>query len=121
MIVTVFRSRLRPENADQYFEWAARMGALARTMPGYVSHKSFTAEDGERVTIVEFRDAESQRRWSTQMDHADAKKRGRADFYVEYKLQICELMRESVYTASERADGHAADAPGDVVRAPGED
>lgn len=121
MIVTVFRSRLRPESAEQYFEWAARMGAVAKTMPGYVSHKSFTAEDGERVTIVEFRDSESQRRWSTQMDHVDAKKKGRADFYVEYKLQICELMRESVYKASGRADVDAADAAGHVVRAPGED
>jgi heme-degrading monooxygenase HmoA len=122
MIVTVFRSRLRPESAEQYFEWAARMSAVAKTMPGYISHKSFTAEDGERVTIVEFRDAESQRRWSTQMDHVDAKKKGRADFYVEYKLQICELMRESVYKASEReGEGNAADAAGHAVRAPGED
>ena len=23
-------------------------------MPGYISHKGFTADDGERVTIVEF-------------------------------------------------------------------
>jgi len=98
------------------------MSALAKTMPGYVSHKSFTAEDGERVTIVEFRDAESQRRWSTQMDHVDAKKKGRADFYVEYKLQICELMRESVYKASEReGEGNATDAAGNAARVPGED
>jgi heme-degrading monooxygenase HmoA len=122
MIVTVFRSRVRPESAEQYFEWAARMSAVAKTMQGYISHKSFTAEDGERVTIVEFRDAESQRRWSTQMDHVDAKKKGRADFYVEYKLQICELMRESVYKASEReGEGSVADAAGNAVRAPGED
>jgi heme-degrading monooxygenase HmoA len=122
MIVTVFRARLRPESAEQYFEWAGRMSALAKTMQGYVSHKSFTAEDGERVTIVEFRDAESQRRWSTQMDHVDAKKKGRADFYVEYKLQICELMRESVYKASEReGEGNATDAAGNAARVPGED
>jgi heme-degrading monooxygenase HmoA len=121
MIVTVFRSRLRPGHADQYFEWAGRMGALAKTMPGYVSHKSFTAEDGERVTIVEFRDSESQRRWATQMDHVDAKKKGRADFYVEYKLQICELMRESVYKASERDEHEAGSrAGGNAVRTDGE-
>jgi heme-degrading monooxygenase HmoA len=100
MIVTVFRSRLRPENVEDYYAWAARMATIAKTMPGYVSHKSFTAEDGERVTIVEFRDSESQRRWATQMDHVDAKTKGRADFYTEYKLQICELMRESVFKAS---------------------
>ena len=49
MIVTVFRSRLKPEAGAEYKEWAARMNALAVSMPGYVSHKGFTAEDGERV------------------------------------------------------------------------
>ena len=108
MIVTVFRSRLRPENVEEYARLAARMSALAKTMPGYISHKAFTAEDGERVTLVEFDDAESQRRWSTQMDHVDAKKKGRADFYVEYKLQICEVVRESVFKPSaERTQAQA--------------
>src|SRR5690606_1178765 len=54
MIVTVFRSRLKPEGRDEYMALAPRMAELARTMPGYLSHKSFVADDGERVTIVEF-------------------------------------------------------------------
>jgi heme-degrading monooxygenase HmoA len=100
MIVTVFRSRLREENRGEYNAWAVRMGELARTMPGYVSHKSFTAEDGERVTIVEFAHEEGQRAWAQQAEHVQAKARGRASFYSEYKLQICTLQRESVFPAS---------------------
>ena len=97
MIVTVFRSRLKPGNQQEYFEWAARIAALAKTMPGYVSHKSFTAEDGERVTIVEFENEEGQRTWATNLQHVEAKKKGRADFYSEYKLQVCRVERESVF------------------------
>jgi heme-degrading monooxygenase HmoA len=99
MIVTIFRNRLKPENVAEYYEWAERIAALAQTMPGYVSHKGFTAEDGERVTIVEFADEASQRGWSTQMQHVEAKKKGRADFYSEYKIQICKVERESTFTA----------------------
>src|SRR4051812_21025077 len=98
MIVTVFRSRLRPENVDEYYRWAARIGALAQTMPGYVSHKGFAADDGERVTIVEFADEASQRAWATQAEHVEAKKKGRASFYTEYKLQICQVVRKSAFT-----------------------
>jgi antibiotic biosynthesis monooxygenase (ABM) superfamily enzyme len=47
MIVTIFRSRLRPEHAVEYGAIAADMSALAQTMPGYVSHQHFAAEDGE--------------------------------------------------------------------------
>jgi heme-degrading monooxygenase HmoA len=50
-VLTVFRSRLRADAAG-YADHAARMSALARTMPGYVDHKTFVADDGERVTVV---------------------------------------------------------------------
>jgi heme-degrading monooxygenase HmoA len=100
MVVTVFRNRLRPDAQPAYSEWIARMSALARTMPGYISHKSFTAEDGERVTIVEFESEEGQRVWATNLQHIEAKKKGRADFYTEYKLQVCTVQRESAFTES---------------------
>ena len=99
MVVTIFRSKLKPENVEEYYEWAAKIAALARTMPGYVSHKGFVAEDGERVTIVEFESEDTQRAWATNLTHVEAKKKGRADFYTEYKLQICEVKRETSFTA----------------------
>ena len=97
MIVTVFRSRLRPDNTQEYFEMAGRMSELARTMPGYISHKVFTAEDGERVTIVEFADEKGQEGWRTRLEHVAAQKKGRTSFYSEYKLQICRVIRESSF------------------------
>jgi len=99
MIVTVFRSRLRQDNLDHYLAMAPKISELAQRMPGYVSHKSFTADDGERVTIVEFKDMESQHAWATQMDHVAAKRQGREAFYAEYSLQICEVLRESKFVA----------------------
>jgi len=58
MIVTVFRSRLKPGVREDYVALADRMNELARTMPGYISHKDFYANDGERVAVVEFAHAE---------------------------------------------------------------
>ena len=100
MILTVFRSRLRDENRDAYMALAPRMSELARGMPGYVSHKVFVAEDGERVTLVEFADEASQRAWARQAEHRAAQQEGRASFYAEYRLQICEVVRESRFPAA---------------------
>jgi heme-degrading monooxygenase HmoA len=97
MIVTVFRSRVKPEAQQEYAGWAARMSELARQMPGYISHKGFVAEDGERVTIVEFESEEAQRAWSTQREHVEAKKKGRSSFYSEYRIQICTVQRDSSF------------------------
>ena len=105
MVVTVFRSRLKAGAKDEYLQWAQRMAGIARTMPGYVSHKGFNADDGERVTIVEFEDEASQRAWAMQAQHVEAKKKGRADFYEEYKVQVCSVVRESSFKAKEVSDG----------------
>jgi heme-degrading monooxygenase HmoA len=99
MVVTLFRNRLKPENLEAYYARAARMSELAKAMPGYLSHKTFTAEDGERVTIVEFADEASHRAWATQSEHVAAKQEGRRDFYTEYRIQVCTVVRDSAFTA----------------------
>ena len=96
-VVTVFRSRVRPEAMDEYASMAARMSELAKSMPGYIGHKGFVAEDGERVTIVEFASEEAQRAWAVQLEHVQAKKKGRSTFYSEYRIQICAVQRESEF------------------------
>src|SRR6185312_8107964 len=65
MIVTVFRSRLMPGLKDEYLALVERMNELAQATPGYISHKGFFAEDGERCTIVEFEHEEGQKAWRT--------------------------------------------------------
>lgn len=95
MIVTVFRSRLNPETQEEYLLVSARMSELAKTIPGYVSHKGFVAQDGERVTIVEFETAEGMRTWATHPEHVEAKKKGRDSFFSEYRIQVCNVTRDS--------------------------
>jgi heme-degrading monooxygenase HmoA len=95
MIVTVFRSRLNPDAQDEYKQWASRMSALAVAMPGYLSHKGFVAEDGERVTIVEFESEEGMRAWATHPEHVAAKKKGRSVFFTEFRVQVCNVVRDT--------------------------
>jgi len=97
MIVTIFRSRVKPEAEQEYNQWAERMSQLARGMPGYISHKGFAARDGERVTVVEFENEETLAAWARHPEHAEAKKKGRADFYLEYRTQICSVLRASTF------------------------
>ena len=100
MIVTVFRSRLNPDVGKEYTEMAVRMSELAKTMPGYISHKSFTAEDDERVTIVEFETMEGQLEWRKNAEHGKAMQLGRSTFYEAFKIQVCETIRLSEYQKS---------------------
>ena len=103
MIVTVFRSRLLPGVREDYLVLAARMNELAAQMPGYVSHKGFFADDGERVTIVEFESEAGMEAWRTHPEHVAAQRRARREFYSEYSLQVCEVRRENKFKREQRA------------------
>lgn len=100
-ILTVFRSRLRPDaTALGYQEVAEEMERRARTMPGFVEFKTFTADDGERVAIVMFDSAADHERWRADPDHRAAQRRGREDFYSEYRIAVAEVLREHGWTSN---------------------
>jgi heme-degrading monooxygenase HmoA len=99
MILTLFRSRLKADCHDEYDEQVSLTAPLAETTPGFLGHKVFVAEDGERLTVVEFDSMEAQRAWSLSRAHTEAAKVGRKRFYAEYKVQVCSVVRTSTFSA----------------------
>ena len=95
MIVTVFRSRLMPGLQEEYVALVDRMAELASAMPGYISHKGFFAEDGERCTIVEFESEEAQRAWRMHPEHRVAQRKAKEIYYQDYSVQVCQVVREN--------------------------
>lgn len=94
MFLVVFRKRMRP-GFDQaaYDAEAQAMQALAREQPGYVSFKSYAADDGEGVSISEWADEVSARAWRQLAEHRAAQARGRSDYYQEYTMFVCDNPR----------------------------
>lgn len=88
MVIVLFRSRLRVEAGEEYHRTAQRMLELAQSMPGFISFKTFTADDDERVSIAEFESEEAVRAWYAHPEHLKAQQRGRELFYEEYKIQV---------------------------------
>jgi heme-degrading monooxygenase HmoA len=100
MMVIVFRARRTSEGVgEEYKHWFTRMNELACKMPGYISHKAYIADDGERLTLFEWESAGTLNAWATHPEHVGVKELGRRKFYTEYHAQICELVRESKFRA----------------------
>ncbi len=98
-VVTVFRSRLREGVERAYYEVAAEMSRIVQTMDGFVDEGHYQTPDGERVTIVRFRDAAAQREWANHPDHRAAQSRGRDEFYAWYDLSVGEETYASSFDA----------------------
>jgi heme-degrading monooxygenase HmoA len=95
MIITIFRSRLRPEHQAEYGKVAERIHELGTQMPGFLSIKTYTADDGERVSIVAFASQKTHDAWRNHLEHREAQRLGREKFYSEFTIQVCEVIRES--------------------------
>lgn len=95
MIITVFRLRLSedPTALEAYKRTAPRIAEIARSTPGFISIKRFEAEDGERVTIVEFEDIESHDAFVSHPEHRAAQFFGKASAFTEYNIKVGEVFR----------------------------
>ena len=94
MFLVVFRNRKRTHvDSAAYSADAIRMEQLARAQPGFLSFKSYTADDGEVIALSEWASAEAARAWGSQADHTRTQARGREEFYQDYTLYTCDNPR----------------------------
>jgi heme-degrading monooxygenase HmoA len=116
VIYTLFFSRMRdltPRERAEYAEWADALRARARSeYPGFVDLHTYTADDGERLTVVRFRDEGSQRPWKVDPLHRRGQAHGRALFYDSYRLVVCELVRERGWVRASEAEAHTDEGGG---------
>ena len=90
MYFVVFRNRKRPGiDAEAYSADAARMEKLARSQPGFLSFKTYEADDGECVAISEWASEAAVHAWGSHPDHARIQMRGKDEYYQEYTLFSC--------------------------------
>lgn len=97
MIVTVFRSRVKPGLSPEVFERVEaagrRLAELAPQQPGFISYKDFAAEDGESVTIVEFETEQHVAAWREHPEHKAVQTWTRAEVFCEYTIHVCDVQR----------------------------
>ena len=87
MYLVVFRNRKRADiDGPAYDADAARMHALAQAQPGFVSFKSYCAQDGEVVAISQWSDEAAARAWRRVADHAAMQDKARRVYYQSYSL-----------------------------------
>ncbi len=102
MVSVIFRSRLRDDGAAEYAELAPKMVELARTMPGFVSFERFTADDGERLSLIAFESLEDVKAWREHPEHRAAQQLGRERFYSEYTITVAEQVRSYSFDGKRR-------------------
>ncbi|WP_404480004.1 antibiotic biosynthesis monooxygenase family protein [Novosphingobium sp. BL-52-GroH] len=94
MFLVVFRNRKRADiDADAYIHDAVMMEALAHRQPGFLLFRSYTADDGEVLSMSEWEDEDAAMAWAHHAEHLLVQHRGRAEYYESYTLYSCDSPR----------------------------
>jgi antibiotic biosynthesis monooxygenase (ABM) superfamily enzyme len=58
-------------------------------MPGFISVRHYTGDDGESMLVVEFASAAALAAWHDHPEHRKAQQRGRDDFFGKSPIAPC--------------------------------
>ena len=96
-IVILFRSKRTDQAGEDYKAMDAELETLVRQNPGFVDVKSYTAADGERLTVVWWRDEQSLAEWRNLMRHREAQETGRQKWYEYYDMDVATITRSKSF------------------------
>lgn len=92
MFAVIFRAEIAQLD-EEYSEMAAKMRDLAIQEYGC---REFTAvTEGNSEIAISYWDSQEQiRAWKENAEHLVAQRKGRAQWYISYKVQVVEVVRE---------------------------
>ncbi len=93
VIFTSKQAALDDMSKAEYLETAERMFALAKTIPGYIGVKSAHQSDGVGITVSYWESEAAISQWREEAEHAEARRRGKTDWYTSYILQVAKVER----------------------------
>ena len=88
----VIFTSLLTDDLTEYNKTAERMEELAKQQEGYLGIESARNEVG--ITVSYWKDLESIVNWKNNVEHTEARNRGREQWYKQYQLRICKVERE---------------------------
>lgn len=86
-----------------YDQMAARMIELAAQQPGFLGVESVRDAAGLGLTVSYWRRREDIRAWREHAEHQSAQATGRRVWYADYRVRVCEVLRESAPPAGPAA------------------
>ena len=89
----IFSSQRKPADGEEYAKTAEYMETLAKTMPGYLGIESARGESGLGLTISYWDSEEAIANWKKQVDHQEAQRRGRTEWYENYDVRVARVER----------------------------
>lgn len=105
MVICIFGNTIvKAGKEDAEAAWSAKLEPILRSMPGFISSKSYTSEDGEEIGLIRFESREALDAWAHEGLHARAQAVA-PEIYERFWVQDVETYREYTWEHGVHADG----------------
>lgn len=94
----IFASTRRQGQEEEYQRTASRMMALAALQPGFLGVDS-ARSDGVGITVSYWQSEDAIMNWKNQVEHAEARRMGRTNWYAAYELRVAKVERAYEFKA----------------------
>lgn len=85
----VIFTSLMTEDIEEYESTAERMQTLAEKQDGYLGLES--ARSGLGITVSYWSSMYAIKKWKLEVEHTEARERGRAQWYEHFAVRICKV------------------------------
>ncbi len=85
----VIFSSVRTEGDNGYNDMSDKIESLVEKQPGFIGME--TARNDIGITVCYWKDLESIKKWSENMEHQEAKVKGKTKWYEQYRVRICKV------------------------------
>ncbi len=104
MIITLFGDTVvKPGKEEHDARLSAKLDPILRSMPGFISYKSYRADDGEEIGLIRMASREALDAWVNEGVHGSAQKIA-DQIYERFWVQTAETYREYTWENGNRTD-----------------
>ncbi len=104
MLAVIFEVSITEGQLENYLDIANELREHLKHLEGFISIERFESlsEKGKLLSLSYWKDEASIQNWRNLQAHRSAQKKGRADIFSDYRLRVCEVLRD--YSMTNRRD-----------------
>lgn len=105
MFAVIFEFNPVADKTKAYMDIAAELREHLKDIDGFISIERFASltEEGKILSLSFWRDEASIKNWRNLSVHRSAQAKGRSDIFSDYRLRVCEVIRDYGMSAREEA------------------
>jgi heme-degrading monooxygenase HmoA len=94
MVMVILRVRIRAGREGEFEDMVEAAHALALSTRGFLALDRYRSPDGEEALLLEFESHEALADWRDHSDNPATQGDGRDRLFRDYRIQVCDVVRE---------------------------